>query len=479
MKLKIDYYEFEYEIENDYIVITKCICPYEENEIVFPSIIDNKRVLRIGDNCCDFGDFWNVCTSIIIEEGIEEIGDLAFVSCTEMKKISIPASIRKIGKDIFKDCHNLETIVIDEENKIYTSCNGNNLIVEKESNALLYGIKTSILTDNIKVIKSHAFNNIKGLATIKINEGCEILEPNCIENCPNLKTVYISSTVKFADKAISKCYFISNIIIDSLNKYIKYNESTSNFENIEKKTSSLPLCDFYCNLTFEDNGCEHIEISYETRTDKITVNFNNNRKSFSCGELFKDALLDLTLIMGYVKENINNGSSNFGLHKISSKVRCSFRSKNYTNYSIVIKDENLYIKLISIVEYISPFQLNLLRKIPEIKYSIDDVNLEYITLPDIYNDMFDTYKDLNNGRNHPAFNNTLKVDSNIFINKENLKYVKIRKSNYDFSNVSFNNIKKIIIDDLDVLSNLPDHVKNKVALIEESSLNEINDNAAF
>ena len=43
---------------------------------------------------------------------MEEIEDSAFVSCTSLKKLKIPASIKYIGYFIVENCTSLEEIII-------------------------------------------------------------------------------------------------------------------------------------------------------------------------------------------------------------------------------------------------------------------------------------------------------------------------------------------------------------------------------
>ena len=51
-----------------------------------------------------YGDNHNNVISISIGQGVTSIGDRAFMSCTELKKLIIPANVEEIGTDAFTNC---------------------------------------------------------------------------------------------------------------------------------------------------------------------------------------------------------------------------------------------------------------------------------------------------------------------------------------------------------------------------------------
>jgi len=50
---------------------------------------------------------------VILNEGLEKIGDEAF-SSTKIESITIPGSVKEIGKGAFSGCKNLEEIILNE-----------------------------------------------------------------------------------------------------------------------------------------------------------------------------------------------------------------------------------------------------------------------------------------------------------------------------------------------------------------------------
>ena len=60
-----------------------------------------------------FGNCRNLQT-VIIPEGVTEIGDFAFRGCTALQSITLPSTIEKIGEGAFDGCAALTTVIIPE-----------------------------------------------------------------------------------------------------------------------------------------------------------------------------------------------------------------------------------------------------------------------------------------------------------------------------------------------------------------------------
>ena len=75
-------------------------------------------------------------SSIVIPDGVYEIGHFAFYDCIQLNEIYISKSVKSIVDTAFIGCDNLTRIVVDEENEnFYTTDIGlydknNNLIFE-------------------------------------------------------------------------------------------------------------------------------------------------------------------------------------------------------------------------------------------------------------------------------------------------------------------------------------------------------------
>ena len=85
----------------------------DDVNITIRAEIDGKTVKKIdGWNLGDakvnlFTTRRDKIESVVIEDGIEVIGDRAFLECHNLNSIMIPASVKKVGKEAFYGCDNL------------------------------------------------------------------------------------------------------------------------------------------------------------------------------------------------------------------------------------------------------------------------------------------------------------------------------------------------------------------------------------
>lgn len=96
--------DFAYELKDGYAVITG----YKgtDFEISIPQKIEGRPVIAIGENA--FLDY--DLTSIVIPEGVKEIGKEAFRSCKCLTKVELPDTLNIIGRFAFDNCEALEKI---------------------------------------------------------------------------------------------------------------------------------------------------------------------------------------------------------------------------------------------------------------------------------------------------------------------------------------------------------------------------------
>ncbi|MBQ4585444.1 MAG: leucine-rich repeat protein [Clostridia bacterium] len=199
--------------------------------------------------------------SITIPNSVTKIGGLAFKDCTSLESITIHSSITKISGNVFKNCANLERIEVDEENKNYSSIDGN-LYSKDEKTLIQYapGKKETSFTvpNSVTIIDNRAFESCARIKFITIpssvtaiGEGaffyCESLISVGIENgvktignrafyyCTNLKIITIPSSVTAIEgNLIHDCARLERIEVDEENK--NYSSIDGNLYSKDKKT---------------------------------------------------------------------------------------------------------------------------------------------------------------------------------------------------------------------------------------------------
>ena len=153
-------------------------------------------------------------SSFVIPEQITRIGSSAFSNCRSLKHIRIPKNVASIENKAFDDCDNLESIVVDEENQNYDSRDNCNAIIEKATNALVFGCKNSVIPEGITAIKDWAFANISSLTSIVIPETVTEIGIEAFYSCESLETINIPSGVKrIEDNTFAHCRTLSRITL--------------------------------------------------------------------------------------------------------------------------------------------------------------------------------------------------------------------------------------------------------------------------
>lgn len=249
--------------------------------------------------------------SVIISEGITDIGDYAFYNCESLKSVTIPKSVRKIGFAAFKNCVKLTSIYIpdsvteiggyafyncqslktvrlpknityipsyafahcDSMNEItlpvnvkkigdnaFYSCGvdnvnilGSDVVIGKE--AFMHSrLKSLNVSEGVSVIGCKAFANCVGLENIIISESVVEVEVYAFYNCKNLKSVYIGSNVSSLNrKAFEQCDALEKIEVSADNGYYSSDEDGVLFNKDKTVLITSPNAFNKTNYTIPDS----------------------------------------------------------------------------------------------------------------------------------------------------------------------------------------------------------------------------------
>lgn len=212
---------------------------YKGGEIVIPQTVTYKgRTFRVTAFAGQ--TFKNPYISkVTIPEGTEVIADSAFIYCNQNGIITIPKSVKKIGKAAFFPMLYIDALVVDPENPYYDSRGGCNAIIETATGTLLAGSNNSFVPDGVVRIAQDAFVGAQGLkhlvlpASLKeigeaafvhcgikeidIPEGVTKLERYTFQYCENLQRVTLpQSLVTIGHAALSHCAYNEIVIPDGV-----------------------------------------------------------------------------------------------------------------------------------------------------------------------------------------------------------------------------------------------------------------------
>ncbi|MDE7305882.1 MAG: leucine-rich repeat domain-containing protein, partial [Clostridia bacterium] len=105
----------------------------------------------------------DVSGAVNVKAGAVCIADYAIQSCNLLTSISIPASVTSIGYNSIYGCTEIENIIVDSANTVYSDAG--NCLIEISTKILMVGCKNTVIpTDgSVEVVYDRAFADISGL----------------------------------------------------------------------------------------------------------------------------------------------------------------------------------------------------------------------------------------------------------------------------------------------------------------------------
>jgi len=163
----------------------------------------NYNVIEITENA--FTTYGKL-KSITLPSTIKSIGKRAFIDCTSLDSIELPEDLEVIGESAFWGCTSLSSIIIPE--KI--------TIIESGTFRGCGSLTSVILSDSVKHIGDAAFANCLMLSSISIPAKVSGLGNSSFKNCKSLINVTIPASVKeIGDYAFEYCDALKTLSIGS------------------------------------------------------------------------------------------------------------------------------------------------------------------------------------------------------------------------------------------------------------------------
>ncbi|MBR1687876.1 MAG: leucine-rich repeat domain-containing protein [Prevotella sp.] len=318
------------------------------------------RILEIPQSIESIPDnYFKDCVnlqSVIISEGVTHIGEHSFANCRKLREITIPGSVKTIGKGAFENCLSLSKVTIAEGTtaigeeafkncKSLKSVSFANSVVEigKASFSFCVSLEKLDLPKGLQVITDRLFWNCESLDSIDIPEGVKEIGGQAFADCKKLNNVTIPDSVtKLSKWAFYGCSLLQTVIIP---KGIREIEHWSFFKCSSLNSITIP------------QGVTIIEDAFSECTSLIKI-------------CFPDSI-----------ESINNSSFN-GCSSLQS-IQIAENNSIYTSINGILysKDKS---KLIKAPEGLKSREIVVPKSVTEIDNSAfrDMVNVVDIKLPD-------------------------------------------------------------------------------------------------
>ena len=143
---------------------------------------------------------------IVIENGVNAIGNNAFKNCSNLKNIIIPNSVTNIGYWAFYGCAGLTSVEIPNS---ITS-------IGEYAFSDCTGLTSVVIPNSVKSAGKAVFERCSGLKSAVIGNGLAEISNNMFKDCKNLRSVTIPNSVtKIGNYAFDGCTALVDITIPS------------------------------------------------------------------------------------------------------------------------------------------------------------------------------------------------------------------------------------------------------------------------
>lgn len=176
------------------------------------------KSIEMADSVSNISSFaFDSCTSLIdikLSEKLIQIGEGCF-NYSRIREITIPATVKKIGKNAFMECSNLISIKVDKENQYFKSVN--HILYSKDlKNLIAYPVniqhKKFKIPLSVTKISTGAFMGAFNLHEVKLNDNIEVIEEAVFNNCYYLYRISWSNKLRRVKRyAFRNCASLTSV----------------------------------------------------------------------------------------------------------------------------------------------------------------------------------------------------------------------------------------------------------------------------
>ena len=173
--------------------------------------------------------------SVTFGNQVEAIGSNAFSTCPKLHNLTFNGNIKSIGEyafqgsnlesftvqestvaidyNPFRDCKNLTSLSVSNNNLVYDSRDNCNAIIVTASNSLIVGCQNTIIPNTIVNIGYGAFQGCTSLTSIVIPSSVNTISSYAFSGCTGLTSIDLSNVTNIKTYAFSGCTGLTSITI--------------------------------------------------------------------------------------------------------------------------------------------------------------------------------------------------------------------------------------------------------------------------
>ncbi len=241
--------------------------PWQNQVDFITSVVIEDGVTNIGDRV-----FYKMSaiTGVEIADSVTSIGASAFYNCSALTSLTIPDSVTSIGTSAFQNCSALTSLTIPDSvtsiggsafnNSGITSLTIPDSVTSLGSFMSNTSLKSIVIGNGVTTIPSNGFQGCTALESIVIGNGVTTLPPNMISNCKVLTSLTIPDSVT------------------SLSSYALCGSGITSITIPDSVTSigvhAFSSCDALSSVTFEDTTGWYVSTS-STATSGTNLTLTN------------------------------------------------------------------------------------------------------------------------------------------------------------------------------------------------------------
>lgn len=313
--------------------------------------------------------------SVVFSPNLKTIERYAFKDCKSLKSFTFPAGIQRLSYDAFEGCDNIETVYwnhndsiamsrilgsaassikkviigpditciegqafwnftnltsisVDPDNKVYDSRNDCNAVIEKETNTLVVGCKTTTIPEGVTRLEQYAFRWCGGPESITLPSSLTSIGSYAFTGCYELSSLTIpKNVIEIGEGITSYCSNLTSLKVDPENQYFS---SPENCNVIIVNSSSSLIAG--CATSVIPSGVKHIgDWAFEGCSGLTAVSMPSGLTDIGLGAFSGSGLItvdiskDVTSIEDYAFSNCNRLTSIISPFRMEKIGRYAFQ----------------------------------------------------------------------------------------------------------------------------------------------------------
>ena len=171
-----------------------------DTALTIPKIINGRKVIACKKDLLK--DKRDVITSVTIEAELTSLPDGFFSNFSQLETVSLPDTIKDLGKQSFYWCRRLKTVKLPAS------------LEKLGENAFFYcdSLEKLEIPDRVEKLESGAVSDCKSLKSLKLPANLKMIAPSAFYDCSSLKNVAIPKSVESVGySAFSYCTALESI----------------------------------------------------------------------------------------------------------------------------------------------------------------------------------------------------------------------------------------------------------------------------